>query len=273
MTVEADSRGPDLLGRGGTDLLPRNDPRQYDELADDWWDPAGCFAMLHWLAASRATVLPAPSRAGALLVDVACGGGLLAPHVARAGYRHVGVDIGLAGLRLAASHGVRAVQGDALHLPLPDACADVVVAGEVFEHIPDLPAVTAEVCRVMRPGGTVVLDTIAATWFGRVSSITVGERLPGGPPQRLHDPALFVDRAALAREFGRHGVGLTLTGLRPPVVGYARWLLARALGRAVPTLSMAPTRLTAGLFQATGVRAPQSVTPTTGPAPTARQEP
>jgi 2-polyprenyl-6-hydroxyphenyl methylase/3-demethylubiquinone-9 3-methyltransferase len=79
----------------------RNDPAQYDGLADDWWRPSGGFAMLHWLAASRAEHLPPAARPGAVLVDLACGGGLMAPHVASLGYRHVGVDIGHAGLRVA----------------------------------------------------------------------------------------------------------------------------------------------------------------------------
>jgi 2-polyprenyl-6-hydroxyphenyl methylase/3-demethylubiquinone-9 3-methyltransferase len=69
----------------------RNDPAQYDELADQWWEPAGDFAMLHWLAASRAEHIPPAPRPGALLVDLACGGGLMAPHAAALGYRHVGI--------------------------------------------------------------------------------------------------------------------------------------------------------------------------------------
>jgi hypothetical protein len=51
--------------------LRRNDPAQYDELADQWWRPSGMFAALHWLAASRAEHIPPASRAGALLVDLA----------------------------------------------------------------------------------------------------------------------------------------------------------------------------------------------------------
>lgn len=249
--------------------MPRNDPRQYDALVEHWWDPGGCFAMLHWLAASRAELIPVAGRADALLVDIACGGGLMAPHAAQAGYRHVGVDIGRAALAQAASHGVHAAQGDARALPLPDACADVVVAGEVLEHVPDVDAVVAEACRVLRPGGTLIVDTIAATLFGRLSAIAVGERLPGGPPRLLHDPALFVDRVALVAAFARRGVALHLTGLRPPVLGYARWLVARASRRPGPALSMVPTRLTAGLFQATGVRrlpVAEPSTPVPGPA-------
>ena len=76
-------------------VLPRNDLRQYEVLADEWWRPGGAFAMLHWLAAARAALIPPAPRAGAVLVDLGCGAGLLAPHVAPLGYRHVGWDVEL----------------------------------------------------------------------------------------------------------------------------------------------------------------------------------
>ena len=73
----------------------RNDPAQYDDLAGQWWDPRGTFAMLHWLARARAALVPPASRPGAVLVDMGCGAGLLAPHVAGLGYRVAGVDLGI----------------------------------------------------------------------------------------------------------------------------------------------------------------------------------
>lgn len=231
----------------GLPRRPVNDPAQYDDLADAWWDPHGSFAVLHWLAAARARLVPAARRPGALLLDVACGGGLLAPHVGPLGYSHVGVDIGREAVRVAARRGVTAVRGNALALPVADGAADVVVAGELFEHVPDTPRLVAEVCRVLAPGGLVVLDTIAATAWGRLSAITVAERLPGGPPPRLHDPRLLVDRGLLLAEFARHGVHLRLWGLRPSLPGYLRWLLGRA--DAVPLVRV---RTTAGLFQGVG---------------------
>lgn len=223
----------------------RNRPEQYDELADAWWDPRGPFAMLAWLAAHRATLVPPAPREGALLLDLACGGGLLAPHLR--GYRHVGLDLSPTAVRVARAHGVTTVQGDVTRLPFADACADVVVAGEVLEHVADPAVLLAEAVRVLRPGGTLVLDTIADTRLAKVVSITVAERLPGGPPRGLHDPALLVDRRALVRTCADLGVDLRLRGLRPSAGDYLRWLAGRRDG-----VRMVATPLTSVLFTGTG---------------------
>jgi 2-polyprenyl-6-hydroxyphenyl methylase/3-demethylubiquinone-9 3-methyltransferase len=86
-------------------VRPRNDVRQYDDLVGEWWRPAGRFAMLHWIAAARARLIPPARRPGAVLVDLGCGGGLLAPHVAALGYRHVGVDLVASALKQARDRG------------------------------------------------------------------------------------------------------------------------------------------------------------------------
>lgn len=229
--------------------LPRNDVRQYEAMAGEWWDPYGAFSMLRWIAAARATLLPPAPRPGALLVDLGCGAGLLAPHAARLGYTHVGVDLVGTSLRIAAGHGVTPVRGDVQRLPLHDGVADAVSAGEILEHVPDLRATVAEACRVLRPGGTLVLDTIADTRLATLITVTIGERIPGGAPPGIHDPALFVDRAVLVAEAARHGVALTLRGMRPPLLGMLRWLARRD-----PDPTMRPTRSTAVLFQGHGTK-------------------
>jgi len=128
----------------------RNDPAQYDDLAAQWWDPRGAFVMLHWLAAARGALVPpatGETAAGdAVLVDLGCGAGLLAPHVAGKGYRHVGVDITASALAQARGHGVAPVRGSVTQVPLRDGCADVVVAGEILEHVTDLPARLRDGC-------------------------------------------------------------------------------------------------------------------------------
>jgi 2-polyprenyl-6-hydroxyphenyl methylase/3-demethylubiquinone-9 3-methyltransferase len=231
-------------------IRARNDPEQYDDLVEEWWRPRGVFAMLHWIAESRAALIPPAGRDGALLLDIACGGGVMAPYVARLGYRHVGADIGQAALLVAREHGVQPVRADAARLPFADGVADVVVAGEMLEHVTDRPAVVAELCRVLAPGGTLVVDALADTALARFLTVTLAERIPGGPPTGLHDPELYVSRRALVAECAEHGVRLRLRGLRPSIIAWVGWLLRRReAGR------MVGTRSTAVLFSGTGVKA------------------
>jgi 2-polyprenyl-6-hydroxyphenyl methylase / 3-demethylubiquinone-9 3-methyltransferase len=226
---------------------PRNDPAQYDDLVDEWWRPDGEFAALHWLAASRAEHIPPAASPDAVLVDLACGGGLMAPHVARLGYRHVGVDIGLLGLELARRHGVLPVRGSVLAVPLADGCADVVVAGEILEHVEDDVGVLAECARLLRPGGTLVIDALATGRLSVLINVHLLERLPGGPPRGLHDPALFVDRRRLLAAADRLGLELRLVGLRPSMREAIPWALGRR-----QTVRMKPIRSTAVVFAGYG---------------------
>lgn len=226
----------------------RNDPRQYDDLVGAWWDPQGVFAALHWLAAARARLVPPAIRSGAVLVDLGCGGGLLAPHLVGKGYHHVGVDLSPTALSQARDHGVEAVRGDVLHVPLADGAADVVCAGEILEHVSDHAGAVAEACRVLRPGGVLVLDTIAATRLARLLAVRVAERI-GEVPRGIHDPALFVDRDELVTAAARHGVRLELRGLRPSLRAALAWRMGQR-----SDARMVPTRSTAVLFQGRGVK-------------------
>jgi 2-polyprenyl-6-hydroxyphenyl methylase / 3-demethylubiquinone-9 3-methyltransferase len=229
-------------------LRPRNDPRQYDDLADHWWRPDGEFAALHWLARARAALIPPAPEDDAPLLDVACGGGLLAPHLPPR-WTHVGLDLMASAVRTASVQGVAAVQGDAHRLPFADGMFPAVVAGEMLEHVADTEAVVAELCRVLAPGGTVVVDTIADTAWARFSLVTVGERLPGGPPRNCHDPELFVDPRALQGMFAGHGVRLKVRGLEPHPLQYLRYIATRR-----GEVTMRPTRSLSAVYQGVGTK-------------------
>jgi 2-polyprenyl-6-hydroxyphenyl methylase/3-demethylubiquinone-9 3-methyltransferase len=230
----------------------RNDPHQYDDLADQWWNPRGPFVTLSWLAKYRAQLVPPAPREGAILVDVACGGGLLHPHLEGKGYVHVGVDLSPAGTRVAREHGLdHVIRADINALPLADESADVVVAGECLEHVSDPRHVVAECCRVLKPGGTFVVDTLANTRLARLLVITLGENLPlpGMAPKGCHDHRLFVNPDRLARACADHGVPMKLRGLLPSAIDFLAWFL-----RLRTDVRMYPIKSTTVLYQAVGTK-------------------
>lgn len=231
---------------GAKRMLPRNDPRQYDDLAAEWWRPRGAFAPLHWLAKARGALVPLATSPGAVLVDLGCGGGLLGPYVT--GYLHVGVDVTASALQVARRHGAIPVRGDVHHVPLRTSMADVVVAGEIFEHVRDLEAVVAEIARILKTGGVLVCDTIASTGVARTAMVTLAEPLrivPAG----IHDPALFVDPRRLQRICADHGIDLRVRGLRPAVTDALLWQV-----RLKDEVRMLPTKWTGVVYQGLGVK-------------------
>jgi ubiquinone/menaquinone biosynthesis C-methylase UbiE len=94
-----------------------------------------------------------------LWLDLGCGTGWIHEVLRMKGYRRrlVGVDIAFGMLRFAKRKHMRAVLGDAEHLPFEDNQFDGVLAKGVLHHLPDMKAAVAEIARVLRPGGSAVL--------------------------------------------------------------------------------------------------------------------
>lgn len=224
----------------------------YDSLADQWWDPRGALAPLGWIARARAGYVPPPRRDGDTLLDVACGGGLFGPHAEGRGYRVLGVDLSLMSLRQAGGHGFDGVvKADITRLPIADESVEVVTAGQCLEHVPDPYAVVRELCRVLRPGGTLILDTIADTRIARLMAITIAENIPiaGRPPKGTHDHHLFVNRDRLVETARSGGVDLELVGLRPSMLDGIRFAVKR-----LDEVRMLRIKSTAVLFLGVGTK-------------------
>ncbi|RLU81338.1 3-demethylubiquinone-9 3-O-methyltransferase [Streptomyces griseocarneus] len=224
----------------------------YDGLADDWWDPRGPLAPLGWIARTRADFVPAARGEDASLLDIACGGGLFGPHATAKGYRAVGVDLSAKSLEEASRHGFdEVVQADITDLPFADESFDVVTAGQCLEHVPDPYRVVKEACRVLRPGGTLVVDTIADTTMARLISITLAENIPfpGHPPRGTHDHRLFVNRQRLTRAARTQGVELRLLGLRPHFGDMMRFFARR-----LDEVRMVPVKSTDLLYLGVGTK-------------------
>jgi 2-polyprenyl-6-hydroxyphenyl methylase / 3-demethylubiquinone-9 3-methyltransferase len=233
--------------------LRKNFIADYDRLADRWWDPRGDLASLAWIARYRADFVPDADGSHAVLLDLACGGGLFGPHVAGKGYRLVGLDLSAMSLREAQRHGYDAVaQTDITRIPLASESVDVVTAGQCLEHVPDPYAVVEESCRVLRPGGTLVLDTFADTMLARIFVVTVAENvpMPGRPARGTHDHQLFVNRERLVDTARRNGVELRLTGLRQNVRDGLKYAAHRR-----DDVRMVPMKSTSLMYLAVGTKA------------------
>jgi 2-polyprenyl-6-hydroxyphenyl methylase/3-demethylubiquinone-9 3-methyltransferase len=203
----------------------------YDRMADGWWEEGG---FLHALAALN------PARFGYMrrvlaeelglapvglhVLDIGCGGGLLAEEFARLGCAVIGVDPSRRSLVAARAHAASQGLGVGYHcatgeaLPFADESFDVVYCCDVLEHVNDVPQVIAETARVLRPGGTYLYDTINRTLRSRVLVIKLLQewRWTAVMPPRLHDWCMFIRPAELRRELEQHGfVPRGLTGLKP----------------------------------------------------------
>jgi 2-polyprenyl-6-hydroxyphenyl methylase / 3-demethylubiquinone-9 3-methyltransferase len=202
-----------------------------------WWDPAGPAGVLHAMNPARlGFYLAALDRPrGRLVLDAGCGGGLVAKGLVEAGAVVVGVDrlpacIEVA--RRAVPAGFRPAVAELERLPFAGGSFDAVVAADVLEHVPDLPAATAELARVLRPGGSFLFDTINRTAWAWFTALLGAERLAGLVPRGTHDWRLFIRPAELDLLLRRAGLAaVTTAGLAPRIRpgDVARVLLGRRL--------------------------------------------
>jgi 2-polyprenyl-6-hydroxyphenyl methylase/3-demethylubiquinone-9 3-methyltransferase len=207
-----------------------------------WWDDRdGPMAPLHWMTPARFAYFAevAGPLQGKAVLDLGCGGGLLAERLADAGAQVVGIDHLHACVRAAREHAAQTgksiayLQMKAERLAFADHSFDVVVAADVLEHIPDLSAVLVEVSRVLRPGGVFAFDTVNRTWLARFVIVWLAERVLHLVPQGTHDPSLFLRPAELAARLAAVGLHFgTAVGLGP--VGY--WGRRIRFGRLPVTL-------------------------------------
>lgn len=179
-----------------------NDLTIYDREADGWWDPANrTFASLRTVARSRLTHLieVCGSPAGRDVIDLGCGGGFYSVPLAELGARVVGIDRSLGSVRAArnASDVPRFICADITAVPLSDASADLIIAGDVLEHVPGYRAVFSEAARLLRRDGTLFVSTINRTRRAALVGVTLAERI-GLIPRGTHDPRHFISPRELA---------------------------------------------------------------------------
>lgn len=142
---------------------------KFSDLAHRWWDPESEFKPLHQINPLRLGWIDGLSPLqGRKVLDVGCGGGILADSMARRGAEVLGIDLATKALRVAQLHAVetetplvryREVSVEALAEEMPGAF-DCVTCMEMLEHVPDPASVVSACARLVKPGGWVFFSTI-----------------------------------------------------------------------------------------------------------------
>ena len=205
--------------------LDQDEVARFQAIADEWWDPKGKFRPLHRINPLRIAYIrdracahfnldPAADKplGGLTLLDIGCGGGLLAEPLARLGAEVTAIDAGEKNVAVARLHAEQAgLEIDYRHV-LPEDMAglgqpfDIVLNMEVVEHVADLDAFLGASADLIRPGGCTVVTTLNRTLKSLAMAKIGAEYILRWLPVGTHDWRKFVRPSELVRGLAAQGV-------------------------------------------------------------------
>ena len=198
---------------------------KFQAMAAEWWDPAGKFKPLHQMNPCRLSYITAQIAAefdrdltgplpfkGLRLLDIGCGGGLLAEPMARLGADVVGADAAPRNIPVAAVHAAQSgLTIDYRHTTAEDLAAagerfDVVLNMEVVEHVADPQAYLTACQELLKPGGLMICSTLNRTAKSFMMAIIGAEWVMRWLPKGTHDWAKFITPDELYALIGKAGL-------------------------------------------------------------------
>jgi 2-polyprenyl-6-hydroxyphenyl methylase / 3-demethylubiquinone-9 3-methyltransferase len=193
---------------------------KFSELAHRWWDPDSEFRPLHQINPMRlewiASQMP---LAGKRVLDVGCGGGILADSMARRGANVLGIDLASKPLKVAQLHALEAgtpnveyreISVEALAQEQPGGF-DGVTCMEMLEHVPDPGSVVRACARLVKPGGWVFFSTINRNPKAFLFAIVGAEYMLNLLPRGTHEYLKFIRPSELAGHCRQAGLELAHT--------------------------------------------------------------
>ena len=194
--------------------------QKFSDLAHRWWDPSSEFRPLHEINPLRLEWINGRvPLAGKTVLDIGCGGGILAESMARKGANVTGIDLSEKALKVADLHSLESgVQVRYELISAEDMAAreagsyDVVTCMEMLEHVPDPAAIVHACAALVKPGGQVFFSTINRNPKSYLFAVLGAEYILRLLPRGTHDYAKFITPAELA-QYIRNG-GLSLEALK-----------------------------------------------------------
>ncbi|MHB1204495.1 MAG: bifunctional 2-polyprenyl-6-hydroxyphenol methylase/3-demethylubiquinol 3-O-methyltransferase UbiG [Rhodospirillaceae bacterium] len=201
---------------------------KFTALADSWWDPEGPFRPLHKFNPARIrfirdrlarhyerTTGTETPFAGLSLLDIGCGGGLVAEPMCRLGFAVTGIDAGEENIGVARVHAARLGLPITYDTALPEDLHargkrfDAVLTMEVIEHVEDVEAFMTSAAALLAPGGMLIAATLNRTLKSLALAKIGAEYVLRWVPAGTHDWRKFVRPHELAGHFRAAGLSLT----------------------------------------------------------------
>ncbi len=217
-----------------TDNVDPAELAKFSDLAHRWWDTESEFRPLHQINPLRLDwITDIVPIAGKRVLDVGCGGGILADAMARRGAEVLGIDLATKALRVAQLHALEAqtsgvqyreISAEALAVEQPESF-DVVTCMEMLEHVPDPSSVVRACAQIVKPGGHVFFSTINRNPKSFLFAIVGAEYVLKLLPKGTHEYAKFIRPSELARYAREAGLELEHTkGLEYNPLSRRYWL-------------------------------------------------
>lgn len=195
---------------------------KFSQLAHRWWDPTSEFKPLHDINPLRLDYIDGIAGVrGRHVLDVGCGGGILAEAMAARGARVTGIDLADKPLKVAQLHLLESGLEVEYRLIAPEALAreapgsfDIVTCMELLEHVPD-PAATVQACAdLARPSSHLFFSTINRNLKSYLLAVVGAEYVLKLLPRGTHDYAKFIKPSELASMCRRAGLEVSrITGM------------------------------------------------------------
>jgi 2-polyprenyl-6-hydroxyphenyl methylase/3-demethylubiquinone-9 3-methyltransferase len=196
------------------------DPAEIDKfqsIASRWWDRESEFRPLHEINPLRVRYIErqAGGLAGKRVVDIGCGGGILAEALAAQGAQVTGIDMAELSLKVARLHLHESELEVDYQLISAEAFAeqhaaqfDIVTCLEMLEHVPDPAAIIGAAAQLLKPGGCLVLSTLNRNPKSFVLAILGAEYVLGLIPRGTHQYRRFIKPSEMAAQLRANGLAV-----------------------------------------------------------------
>ena len=227
--------------------IDADDIDRFDRQADQWWNPDGPMKPLHLftpvrldyiLCGARRAGLSGPAchaapLDGRLVLDVGCGGGLLAEPLTRLGAQMTAIDASIGAVTAARHHAdSQGLTIDYRHMPVEELAAqpdmagrfDIIYASEIIEHVSDRQTFLQSIARLLAPQGVVIFTTISKSVPALMLAKFAAEYVLNLVPRGTHEFDKFIRPEQLSRECAAAGILIDdITGFIPTPGGGFRF--------------------------------------------------